>query len=126
VKNLVLVAAGGALGAVTRHGLNAVVMRFAGTGFPLGILVVNVLGCFAMGVLASVLFPKAGPATVPSLFLMTGVLGGFTTFSAFAFDTLKLVQQGQAGVAAAYVLASVGLSLLAVFAGFGLLRMVYA
>ena len=86
-------------------------------GAPLGTVAVNLVGSFAIGVLF-VLIPREGW----QLFLMTGLLGGFTTFSAFSLDTLKLIQQGQTLQAALYVLASVALSLIAVALGVALAR----
>lgn len=125
VSGFVWVAAGGALGSVTRHGLNLYITRHAAHGFPWGILVVNVVGCFVMGLVAAGLLRLPMPDAV-RLFLATGFLGGFTTFSAFALDTMKLVQAGQMAQAAAYVLASVIVSLVAVFAGFGVMRAILA
>jgi fluoride exporter len=121
VNAVLLVAAGGALGAVARFGFNDLVTRLLGNAFPWGILLVNVLGCCVMGALAAALLRIPGNDTM-RLFWATGVLGGFTTFSAFALDTLKLVQGGQATNAIIYVVASVLLSLLAVVIGFALAR----
>lgn len=114
------VALGGAAGSAVRHLFNNGVTRLLGEGFPWGILAINVVGCFAMGLLAAATL-RGGNDTM-RLFLATGFLGGFTTFSAFALDTMKLVQGGQGSFAFAYVAGSVGLSLLAVFAGFAVLR----
>jgi fluoride exporter len=125
VNGLLLVAAGGALGSVTRHGINLYAARLFGSHFPWGILIVNIAGCLAMGCVAAGLLRLQLPDAV-RLFLATGFLGGFTTFSAFALDTMKLVQAGQTGLAAVYVLASVVVSLLAIFVGFGLMRAVLA
>ena len=105
------VAAGGALGAVARY---VAVGLFS---FPLGTLTVNVLGSFLIGV-AFVLLPKGGW----SPFLITGVLGGFTTFSAFSLDTLKLIETGKLGPAFGYIAASVILSLAAAAIGVFLAR----
>ena len=125
MNGLLWVAAGGAIGSVARHGLNIVVSRTIGAGFPWGILLINICGCLVMGMVAAGLLRLPMPDAA-RLFLATGILGGFTTFSAFALDTMKLVQAGQTGLAALYVLASVSLSLLAVFAGFLLMRAVLA
>ncbi|WP_128254666.1 fluoride efflux transporter CrcB [Falsirhodobacter deserti] len=108
------VAAGGAIGASLRYLVNVAAMRLA-PGFPWGTLAVNVIGCAVMGMLATVLALKGGQRFAP--FLLTGVLGGFTTFSAFSLDALALWERGQAAQAALYVLGSVILSLLAVLAG---------
>ena len=118
--NPLLVFVGGGIGAVLRYAVG----RF-GSGFgqpPLvTTLAVNVVGCFVMGVLAA-MFVGRGMSESARLLLMTGVLGGFTTFSAFGLDALSLWQRGAAAQAAAYVAASVLLSLAAVAAGFALVR----
>jgi fluoride exporter len=122
VNQLLLIAAGGALGSVARHGMNVSVARVMGYGFPWGILVVNVLGSFLIGLITALFLRKVPESNAVPLFLTTGFLGGFTTFSAFALDVLKLMQSGQNVTAAAYAVASVMLSVLAVFAGFMVLR----
>jgi fluoride exporter len=124
VNTLVAVALGGALGSASRHVFNVSVTRLMGNGFPWGILGVNVLGSFAIGFLSALLLRKWPDANGLHLFLTTGFLGGFTTFSAFALDVFKLMQAGQNSTAAIYVVASVALSIAAVFAGFMLLRVV--
>lgn len=121
MSGLVWVAAGGALGSVARHLVNTGIARLVSANFPWGILLVNAVGCFAMGLVAAGLLRFSLPDTV-RLFLATGFLGGFTTFSAFALDTMKLVQAGQPGLAAIYVLSSTAMSLGAIFAGFLLMR----
>ena len=108
------VALGGAMGATARYGVNRWAMASFGPGFPWATLIVNVAGSFAMGALVVVL-SRLGNAWAP--LLMTGVLGGFTTFSAFSLDTLTLWQRGEHTAATFYVAASVGLSLLAIVAG---------
>lgn len=113
-QNLTLVAFGGALGSVLRYLLVAAVSA------PLGTVAVNVLGSFAIGMLSVWL---AGQKAAPmALFLMTGVLGGFTTFSAFSLDTLKLIEGGRVTEAVVYVAGSVALSLAAVILGAALAR----
>jgi fluoride exporter len=119
------VALGGGLGSAARYTFNATLTRWLGDQFPWGILLANVLGCFVMGLVAACLL-RLPMNDTPRLFIATGFLGGFTTFSAFAFDTLKLVQSGQSADAIVYVLASVLLSLLAVVLGFALARLVLA
>lgn len=116
IWTLTQVAIGGALGSVLRY------LTVYAAGAPLGTFVVNILGSFVMGVLYVFLFQR----THLSPLLMTGVLGGFTTFSAFALDSLKLYQSGQPGAALAYVAASVLLSLLAVALGAALTERVLA
>ena len=111
---LLQVAIGGALGATGRHLAGIAVARVVGHGFPWGTLTVNVAGSFLMGVLVVALTQLGGTRFTP--FLATGLLGGFTTFSAFSLDAMALYERGQTGTAAMYVLASVVLSL----AGIGL------
>ncbi|CTQ32316.1 fluoride efflux transporter CrcB [Jannaschia rubra] len=114
---LVSVALGGALGATFRYLVGLAMMR---DGFPLAVLTVNVIGSFVMG-LGTVLLARMGlPHWQP--FLLTGVLGGFTTFSAFSLETLTLVERGQVGMALLYVALSVCLSLLALATGLFIAR----
>jgi fluoride exporter len=122
VSAVLWVALGGAAGAVSRYGLNNAVTRFAGDGFPWGILVVNVLGSFAIGALTAAFLRVSLGSDVPRFLLATGFLGGFTTFSAFALDVVKLMQSGHNTTALIYALVSVVLSVLAVFAGLALVR----
>jgi len=117
------VALGGAIGASLRWWLAGLTARAAGPGFPWGTMTVNVLGSLAMGVLAVWLMersPGAWGRWAP--FLMTGVLGGFTTFSAFSLDALFLIERGRLGAAALYVGGSVGLCIAALWAGLALAR----
>lgn len=122
---LLSVAAGGAIGASLRYLTNVAVGRVIGHGFPWGTMTVNVVGSFLMGALVVTLARKGGHAALAP-FLMTGVLGGFTTFSAFSLDAFTLYERGQAGAAGAYVLASVLLSLAAIVAGVLVTRAVLA
>ena len=115
MMTLLQVALGGALGAVLRFLAGIVAVRAFGTGFPWGTLFVNVLGSFAIGVLAVVLIDRGGQSWSP--LLMTGLLGGFTTFSTFSLDAAGLVGRGEAALAAGYVAASLALSLGGVAAG---------
>jgi CrcB protein len=115
LKTLLLVAAGGALGSAARYLVNVAALRLAGPGFPAGTMTVNIVGSFAMGVLAVILF-HAGPSRLPP-FLMAGILGGFTTFSAFSLDAVSLWMRGQTMIAAAYVTGTVVLSVAALLAG---------
>lgn len=114
------VALGGALGASLRYLTNVGAMRMFGPGFPVGTVVVNVLGSFFMGVLVVLLAKKGGTHLAP--FLMTGILGGFTTFSAFSLDAVTLWERGQQGLAFGYVAGSVILSLGAIAAGLYMAR----
>lgn len=124
IWTLTQVALGGAIGSMLRYLTNVGVMRFIGPGFPWGTVIVNILGSFAMGALVVILAHKGGMRFAP--LLMTGVLGGFTTFSAFSLDAFTIYERGQVGVAAAYVAGSVGLSLLALLAGVLLTRGTFA
>lgn len=108
---VVQVALGGAIGASLRHGANVGIGRLLGAGFPWHTLAINVVGSGLMGFLM-VLLAHRGQSQMAS-FLMTGILGGFTTFSAFSMDTILLTERGQTALAAGYVLASVLLSLAA-------------
>lgn len=117
ISTLAQVALGGAMGATGRYLTGVLTLRLFGPGFPVGTLTVNVLGSFAMGVLVVVLARKGGTHLAP--LFMTGLLGGFTTFSAFSLDAVTIYERGQVGLAAVYVLASVLLSLAAL--GLGLM-----
>ncbi|NVO21913.1 fluoride efflux transporter CrcB [Donghicola sp. C2-DW-16] len=109
------VALGGAIGASFRYLTNVSVMRLLGPGFPWGTVVCNVIGSFAMGVLVVVLANTGNNKYAP--LLMTGLLGGFTTFSAFSLDAVTLFERGALMPAAAYVLTSVVVSIIALSLG---------
>ncbi|HZD88663.1 MAG TPA: fluoride efflux transporter CrcB [Pseudolabrys sp.] len=113
---------GGGLGAALRHGVNLGAARLLGTGFPYGTLTVNVLGSLIMGLLTAWFAFEGGPSQHWRLFLTTGVLGGFTTFSTFSLDTAFLYERGQVGLAALYVAVSVGAGLIGLFGGLALVR----
>jgi CrcB protein len=117
---LAQVALGGAIGASARHLTHVAVLRGLGAGFPWATLIVNVAGAFLMGLLAVWLAERGAMRLAP--FLMTGILGGYTTFSAFSLDALALWERGLGAQAAAYVAGSVGLSLAALAAGMSLAR----
>ncbi len=118
--SLIQVAAGGALGASARYAVNTAFARAIGPGFPWATLAVNVAGSFLMGVLVIWLARRGEQHLAP--LLMTGVLGGFTTFSAYSLDVVTLWERGQAGAAAAYALGSVVLSVGALLAAMWMLR----
>lgn len=118
MMKLLLVALGGALGSAARYGVGLAAARLFGLGFPWGTLVVNALGGLAMGVL----FVRIGPEQESlRLLLGVGVLGGFTTFSAFSIESLRLMEQGPAP-AALYIAASLVLSIGACWLGYSLGR----
>lgn len=120
IQSLLQVALGGAVGAALRYLTNVGAKQLLGQGYPYGTLIVNIVGSFLMGVLVVVLARKGGNELAP--FLMTGILGGFTTFSAFSLDTLTLWERGELMSAFAYVAASVLLSLAAIAAGLAVAR----
>ena len=113
---------GAGMGGAARHGVNLGAARLFGWEFPLGTLIVNVLGSLLIGILAGLFLARSGISQEVRLFLTTGVLGGFTTFSAFSLDTALLIERNAVATAAGYVLLSVGLGLIAFFAGLGLFR----
>jgi CrcB protein len=116
------VAAGGAVGSAGRYLVSVLVQRLLGTGFPWWTLTVNVAGSLIMGILVSVIALRWSVGQTGQAFLMVGVLGGFTTFSAFSLDVATLVERNASGPAAAYVIASVVLSIGALFAGMTITR----
>ena len=115
IATLLQVALGGAIGASARYLTNVAVMRGIGPGFPYGTLIVNIAGSFLMGLLVVFLAHKGGTRFAP--FLMTGILGGFTTFSAFSLDAFTIWERGQVALAGAYVAGSVVLSIIALILG---------
>jgi CrcB protein len=124
MRLILLVALGGGVGSVLRYGVNLAGYALVGAGFPWWTLAVNVLGSFAMGLIAAFLLLRGGSDEWRAL-LATGVLGGFTTFSAFSLDFAELVERGEHLNAAGYAAASVALSIAAVFAGLSLARAVF-
>ncbi|SOE18639.1 camphor resistance protein CrcB [Hoeflea halophila] len=119
---LILVFIGGGLGAVSRHLSGMAVTRASGPGFPWGTMLVNIAGSLAMGLLIAWLARRSSGDTELRLLLATGFLGGFTTFSAFSLDAVTLYERGALTAAAAYVIASVTVSILALFGGLWLAR----
>ncbi|MBS0563251.1 MAG: fluoride efflux transporter CrcB [Proteobacteria bacterium] len=124
IQTMLTVALGGAIGASARYLTSVATMRLMGGGFPWATVFVNVAGSFFMGFLV-VLFAHRG-LTRHAPFVMTGILGGFTTFSAFSLDTVSLWQRGASGAAAVYVVGSVVLSIAGLFAGMAVARVVVA
>lgn len=118
----ILVFLGGGLGATLRHLVNLACARCMAPGFPWGTFVINITGSTVMGLIAGYLAFKGEAAQAWRLFLMTGVLGGYTTFSAYSLDAALLYERGELGLAALYVIGSVVLSIAGLFAGLALVR----
>jgi fluoride exporter len=113
---------GGGIGAALRHGFNLAFARLVGTAFPYATLFENVSGSVVMGVLVALFAFRSGIPQHWQLFLTTGILGGYTTFSAFSLDVAVLYERGEIGLAALYVLLSVVLSIGGLFGGLALVR----
>jgi CrcB protein len=122
VQVLAAIAFGGALGAVARHLVAGQVALWAGLGFPIGTLTVNIAGSFVMGLIVELSALVWSPAPELRAFLTVGFLGAFTTFSAFSLDAVLLYERGELLLAAVYVLSSVVLSVGAFFAALALVR----
>ena len=117
LQKFFLVGIGGSLGAALRYLVSRIFLRFElAATFPFATLLVNLVGCFLIGLIASIV-PNIENNQLTRLFLLTGIVGGFTTFSAFGMETFDLIQDGSSIAAAGYVAASVVLGLLAVCAG---------
>ena len=117
--NLMMIALGGALGAVSRFLLGNAVSKAVGSALPYGTFVINVIGCFAMGLLMTLIVDREMLPAAWRLFLCVGFLGGFTTFSSFGYEALMMLTEGRLLVVLAYVGGSVALGLVA--AGLGVL-----
>lgn len=113
---------GGGIGAALRHGFNLAFARLFGTAFPYGTLFENVSGSIAMGLLVALFAFRTGVPQHWQLFLTTGILGGYTTFSTFSLDVALLYERGETGLAALYVVLSVLLSIGGLFGGLALVR----
>lgn len=114
---------GAGIGGVLRHAVNIGAARLLGFGFPYGTLTVNVLGSVIMGLLTELFVVRSGLPQELRLFLTTGILGGFTTFSTFSLDAVSLWERGQWVLAASYIALSLLLSMAGLFAGLMLIRM---
>ena len=121
MQNLLLIGAGGAIGALLRYGLSGLAYRWLGETFPWGTLLVNVIGCFLIGVLWA-LSERAPMAPAVRIFLMTGTLGAFTTFSTYGLESINLLRDGEIALALANILGSNIVGLGAVVLGFFLVR----
>ncbi len=122
MKIILLVALGGAIGSVARYLVGKASLLLWGPDFPWGTLIVNVVGCFAMGILAGLLAHYTELSQEVRTFLMVGVLGGFTTFSAFSLDIVTLYQRGTWMAAGLYLFVSVAASIAALLGGMALVR----
>jgi CrcB protein len=122
MTGFLIVFLGGGIGAALRHGVNLLSARWLGASFPWHTLFENVTGSLVMGVLAACFALKGDATQSWRLFLTTGILGGYTTFSAFSLDAMLLYERGAVATAALYVAASVALSIGGLFAGLALVR----
>jgi len=123
--HMFLVALGGAAGSVCRYLVGQWSLRLFGPAFPWGTLIVNVAGSFAIGLLVELIARRLNASTEMRLLIVTGFLGGFTTFSAFSLDVISLVERSATLVGVTYIIASVAVSLAAVFAGLALGRSMF-
>ena len=117
-----IVVLGAGVGGALRHGVNMLAVRLLGYGFPFGTVIVNVLGSFLIGVLAGYFAFRTGVNQHLRLFLTTGILGGFTTFSTFSLDAALLVERHSYAMAAGYIVVSVALALSGLFFGLAMFR----
>jgi len=122
--NILLVFIGGGLGAVARYLLQGAVYRITGASFPYGTIVVNIIGCFTIGLLMSSMEERFLAAPSLRIFLTIGILGGFTTFSSFSYETMALLREGDLLMGGLNVVASVAICLGATWLGLGLGRYV--
>ena len=118
----IVVFLGGGLGAALRHGINLALARMLGGGFRYATFFINVSGSFVMGLIAAWFAFKGDASQHWRLFLTTGILGGYTTFSTFSLDAALLYERGQLTLAAVYVIGSVVLGLIGLFAGLAVVR----
>ena len=120
MREVLLVALGGALGSVARWGLTGAVQRWTGSLLPWGTFAVNALGSLAIGFVAALALERALVSPATRLFIVTGLLGGFTTFSALSYETFALMRDGQWLAAVGYALGSVAVGVTAAVAGYGI------
>jgi CrcB protein len=120
--NLLFIAIGGAIGSVARYLLSTVVLRVSGTLFPLGTLAVNAIGCFVFGVIAGAAEQRVALPPEARLFLLVGVLGGFTTFSSYAYESFALIRDGQMLWATINLVAQVVIGVMSVAVGFAIMK----
>lgn len=126
MNSILLVAVGGAIGAVVRFLVSGWVLQAAGPAYPIGTFIINVVGSLMMGVLAGWLAFRVDGGAAWRVFLGTGVLGGFTTFSAFSLETATLIEKRDFAAAGVYSVGSVIVGVVALFIGLWLSRRVFA
>lgn len=120
----IIVFLGAGLGGALRHAVNVAALRLLSSSLPYGTLAVNIVGSLAVGLLAGWFAHKTDPGQLWRLFLIVGVLGGFTTFSAFSLELVLLYERGEFAAAALYALASVAISAAALFLGLFIVRQI--
>lgn len=125
MNSMLLVAAGGAVGSVFRYLVGLWAIRAFGPAFPLGTLAINVVGSFVIGLLVELIARRFGGSSEMRLLLVTGLCGGFTTFSSFSLEFVALVERGAMPLAIAYLAASVIVSIAATFFGLYVGRMAF-
>ncbi|MGV1869353.1 fluoride efflux transporter CrcB [Agrobacterium rosae] len=123
--NIALVAIGGAIGSIARYLVGVWSVRLAGPNFPWGTLTVNVVGAFLIGLTVEVIARRFDASSEMRVFLVTGVIGGFTTWSSFTLDAVVLFERGEIGLSAVYLGASLLVSFAAIFAGLALGRALF-
>ncbi|UHS61350.1 fluoride efflux transporter CrcB [Agrobacterium vaccinii] len=123
--NIALVAIGGAIGSVARYLVGVWGVKLAGPNFPWGTITVNVVGAFFIGLMVEIIARRFDASSEVRVFIVTGILGGFTTWSSFTLDAVVLFERGDLGLAAVYLLASLVVSFAAIFAGLALGRALF-
>ncbi|WP_284777549.1 fluoride efflux transporter CrcB [Agrobacterium sp. lyk4-40-TYG-31] len=123
--NIALVAVGGAIGSVARYLVGVWGVKLAGPNFPWGTITVNVVGAFFIGLMVEMIARRFDASSEVRVFIVTGILGGFTTWSSFTLDAVVLFERGDLGLAAVYLLASLVVSFAAIFAGLALGRALF-
>jgi CrcB protein len=122
MQNILLAAVGGAIGSVLRYLVGVFSTRWFGPSFPWGTLTVNVVGAFVIGLMVEMIARRFNASPELRVFIVTGIIGGFTTWSSFTLDTMVLFERGATTAAFAYVVGSLVVSFAAIFAGLALGR----
>jgi len=125
MTNILLAALGGAIGSVLRYLVGVFTVRWFGPSFPWGTLTVNIVGSFIIGLTVEMIARRFNASMELRVFIVTGIIGGFTTWSSFSLDTMVLFERGAIAAAAAYVIGSLVVSFAAVFAGLALGRAMF-